>query len=184
MLKKRQTPRLPDKIGPPPRYLFSFQQSRDKLLSSSRVVNVCEQNHISRHNEDVIVFVEARPKRLSFRDDDDPWLPFLRRRSFFRRCCRSRRSRWFRRHPKRLESRGIRGRRVQHPKRRRKQRRRRRERVANQHAWGENKIRLEVLGESSVSGEVVRGERRKRNRGWRTTGDFICESGEFDARCD
>ena len=63
---------------------YGSHNEREKLLSSSRVVIVCEQNHLSRHNEDVILFLEVRP--LSFRRDDDaPWLFFVRRRSFLRR---------------------------------------------------------------------------------------------------
>ena len=42
---------------------------------------------------------------------------------------------------------------------------------------------MAVLGASSVSREVVLGERRRQSRSWRTIGDDICENGEFDQRC-
>ena len=82
------------------------------------------------------------------------------------------------RHTERFESRRIRGRRVQRSKRRK-----RRERVTNQHAPREDEIGVAVLGASSVSREVVLGERRRQSRSWRTIGDDICENGEFDQRC-
>jgi hypothetical protein len=113
-----------------------------------------------------------------FIDEQEDFVVGFLRFLFLLRGWNRGRNRRLGRHTERFESRRIRGRRVQRSKRRK-----RRERVTNQHAPREDEIGVAVLGASSVSREVVLGERRRQSRSWRTIGDDICENGEFDQRC-